>query len=67
MQRAQELRDAILPSMRRTLAEAQHELAQRKADLLHAVELAERRVERTQQSLVAYEAELQGLTGDQVR
>jgi hypothetical protein len=61
--RAQELRDAILPSGRRGLAEAQQDLYCLKAELIHTVGLAEQRVERIGQALIAYEAELQSLVG----
>jgi hypothetical protein len=62
--RAQELRDAILPSGRRSLVEAQQNLQQRKAELIRVVQLAEQRVERLAQVLTIYEAELAALTGE---
>ena len=65
--RAEELRNAILPSGRRSLTEAQQHLSRLKAELLHTVGLAERRVEVLGQVLIGYEAELATLTGEGVR
>jgi predicted RNase H-like nuclease len=63
--RAKELREAIIPSLRRRLAEAEHERRPRRVALEQAVRLAERRVAITEQSLAGYEAELRALAGDE--
>ena len=65
--RAQELRDAILPSGRRSLVEAQQDLRRLEAELIETVARAKRRVEVLGQVLIGYEAELATLTGEGVR
>jgi hypothetical protein len=63
--RAEERRQAIIPSLRRRLAEAAHERRPRHVALEQAVRLAERRVAITEPSLAGYEAELRALAGDE--
>ena len=62
--RAQELRDSILPSGRRSLTEAQQDLRRLEVELTQTVARAKRRVEVLAQVLSGYEAELATLTGE---
>jgi hypothetical protein len=62
--RAQELRDTILPSGRRSLTEAQQDLLRLEAELIDTVARAKRRVEVLGQVLTTYKAELAALTGE---
>jgi hypothetical protein len=61
--RAQQLRDSVLPRVRRDAAEARQRLRQLERDLTHQVELARSQVQSMERAIVMAETEWRALTG----
>jgi hypothetical protein len=54
----------FIEALRRSMAEARHELAVRERDMAHHARLAKRRAEPTEAALASAEGELQALVGE---
>jgi hypothetical protein len=66
-EQAHELRHTVVPSLRRQLVEARHELEVRQRDAEHRVMVARRQLASTEQALTRAEGELHAIIGDQTR
>jgi hypothetical protein len=62
-ERAQELREHVLPGARRSAAEARQRLVMLERDVAHQLEMARRQVESRERAIAVAEAELRGLRG----
>jgi hypothetical protein len=65
--RAQQLRDSVLPRVRRDAAEARQRLGRLERDLHHQLEMARSQVQSMERAIVVAEAEWRALTGGSAR